>query len=83
MHIKIEGRATGQDWNHNYLETDGKRACAFLFRMLEASALVEGACFNCFQDRLKLDTKLMDMRTEFDKCKKNAAWVINNQILTA
>jgi len=83
LHTKIEARATGQDWNHTYLETDGKRTVAFLFRMLEACALVEHACFNCFEDRLKLDSELMDMRTQFDKCKKHTAWVINNQILKA
>jgi hypothetical protein len=83
LHTKIEARATGQDWNHTYLETDGKRTVACLFRMLEASALVEGACFNCFEERLKLDSELMDMRVKFDKCKKDTAWVINNQILTA
>ena len=83
MHTKIKARATGQDWNHIYLETDGKRTVAFLFRMLEASALVESAFFNCFADRLKLDSELIDMRRKFDKCKKDTAWVISNQILTA
>lgn len=83
LHTKIEERVTGQDWNHTYLETDGKKAAAFLFQMLEAAALVEGACFNCFEDRLKLDSELMDLRATFNKCEKAAAWVINNQILTA
>ena len=83
LHIKIEERATGQDWNHTYLETDCKRTAAFLYRMLEASVLVEGACFNCFEDRLKLDSELMEMRAKFDKCKSDTAWVINNRILTA
>jgi hypothetical protein len=83
LHTKVEARATGQAWNHTYLETDGKRTVAFLFRMLEASVLVEGACFSCFQDRLKLDSQLMDMRTKFDKRMKETEWVINNQILTA
>jgi hypothetical protein len=83
IHTKIEARSTGQDWNHTYLETDGKRTVAFLFRMLEASALVEGACFNCFEDRLKVDTGLMDLRAQFDQRKKHTEWVISNQILTA
>jgi hypothetical protein len=50
--------------------------------MLEASALVEGACFKCFEDRLKIDSGLMDLRSQFDKRKKHTGWVINNQILT-
>jgi len=83
LHTRIEARTTGQDWSHTYLETDGKRTVAFLFRMLEASALVESACFSCFEDRLKLDSELMDMRATFEKCKKAAEWVSNNQILTA
>ena len=83
MHTRIEARATGQDWNHAYLETDGKRTAAFLFRMLEASALVAGACFNCFEDRLKLDSELIDMRVKLARCMKDTAFVINNQILTA
>jgi hypothetical protein len=83
LHTKIEATATGQDWNNTYLETDGKRTVACLFRMLEAAALVEGACFACFEDRLKLDSELMDLRAKFEKCKKDTAWVINNQILTA
>jgi hypothetical protein len=82
MHTKIEARSTGQDWNHTYLETDRKRTAAFLFQMLEASALVEGACFKCFEDRLKIDSGLMDLRSQFDKRKKHTGWVINNQILT-
>jgi hypothetical protein len=83
LHTKIEATTTGQDWNHTYLETDGKRTVACLFRMLEAAALVEGACFNCFGDRLRLDSELMDLRAKFGICKRDAAWVINNQILTA
>lgn len=82
LHTKVEPRTTGQDWNHTYLETDGKRAVAFLLRMLQASALIEGACFDCFKDRLKLDSELTDMRAKFAKCKKDTEWVINNQILT-
>jgi len=83
LHTKIEARSTGQDWSHTYLETDGKRAVAFLFRMLEASAIVEGACFACFEDRLKLDSELMSMRSKFQKYKNDTAWVINHQILNA
>lgn len=83
MHINIAVRATGQDWNHTSLETDGKRTAAFLFQMLQASALVEYACFSCFEDRLKLDFPLMDQRAQFSKCKMDTAWVINNQILKA
>lgn len=83
MHIKIEARPTGQDWSHTYLETDGKRTVAFLFQMLQASAIVVDACFKCFEDRLKLDSQLVNMRVRFDKCKEHAAWVIANQILPA
>jgi hypothetical protein len=83
MHVNIKERATGQDWNHTYLETEPKRTAAALFRMLEASALVERACFHCFEDRLKLDSELMDMRVQFAKCKKDTAWVIHNKILKA
>jgi hypothetical protein len=83
LHTTIEATATGQDWTHTYLETNGKRAVTFLFQMLEAATLVEGACFNCFEDRLRLDSDLMDKRMKFAKCKKDTAEVINNQILTA
>jgi hypothetical protein len=83
MHTRIEARATGQDWSHPYLETDGKRTTAFLFRMLEASALVAGACFNCFEDRLKFDSELIDMRVKLAIRMKETACVIKNQILTA
>lgn len=83
LHTTVAARVTGQDWNHTYLETNGKRAVAFLYRMLEASALVEGVCFTSFEDRLKLDSKLIRMREEFGKYKQHAAWVINNQILPA
>jgi hypothetical protein len=83
LHMTITGRATGQDWNHTYLETNGKRAVAFLYRMLEASALVEGTCFTCFEDRLKFDSELVNMRTRFNRCKQDTAWVIKNQILPA
>jgi hypothetical protein len=83
LHTKIEATATGQDWNYTYLETDGKRTAAFLFQMLEASTLIEHALFNCFEDRLRLDPDLVDLRTQFIKCENGAAWVINNQILTA
>ena len=83
LHIKINPTAAGQDWDHTYLETDPKRVVAFLFRMLEASALVEAACFDCFKDRLKLDSQLMDMRSRFDRCKGETAHVINTQILNA
>jgi hypothetical protein len=50
--------------------------------MLEASALVAGACFNCFEDPLKLDFELIGMRVKLASCMKNTAGVINNQILT-
>jgi hypothetical protein len=83
MHLRIEATATGQNWGHTYLETDGKRTTAFLFRMLEASALVAGACFNCFEDRLKFDSELVDMRVKLVIRMKETAWVIKNQILTA
>ncbi len=83
LHTRIEARTTGQDWNHTYLETDGKRAVAFLFQMLEAATLVEGACFKCFEDRLKLDSDLMNLRMKLEKCAKDTARVINTQILTA
>ena len=81
LHTRITARATGQDWSHTYLCTDGKMVTAFLFRMLEASALLEGACFSCFEDRLKLDSALMAMRRKFEKCKSDTASMINNQIL--
>jgi hypothetical protein len=83
LHMTIAGRATGQDWNHTYLETNGKRAVAFLYRMLEASAIVESTCFTCFEDRLKFDSELVNMRARFNRCKEETAWVINNQILPA
>jgi len=83
LHTRVSPSATGQDWSHSYLETDGKRTVAFLFRMFEAATLVEGACFACFQDRLKLDSELMGMRDRLSKCRKHTEWVINNQILTA
>jgi hypothetical protein len=83
LHTKIEARATGQDWKHTYLETDGKRTTAFLFRMLEACVLIESACFKCFEDRLRLDSELTEKRARFDECKKHTEWVINTEILTA
>jgi hypothetical protein len=83
LHTKIAARSHGQDWQHTYLQTDGKLATAFLSRMLDASTLVEGACFICFQDRLKLDTELTEMRATFRECKKHAEWVIAHQILPA
>jgi hypothetical protein len=83
LHTKVTARAKGQDWSHTYLETDGKRTVAFLFRMLEAATLVEGACFACFEERLKLDSELMGLRDRLNECRKHTEWVINNQILTA
>jgi hypothetical protein len=83
LHTTIAARTTGQDWNHTYLETNGKRTAAFLYRMLEAAALVEVACFNCFEGRLNLDSGLTNMREEFRKRKQHSAWVINTQILPA
>jgi hypothetical protein len=83
LHAKIEAVATGLHWKHTYLEADAKRTAAFLFRMLEACALIEGACFKCFEDRLKLDSELIDRRVQFGEYKKHAEWVINTQILTA
>ena len=53
MHTKIEARSTGQDWSHTYLETDGKRTVAFLFRMLEASILVEGCLLQLLRGSLE------------------------------
>ncbi len=49
----------------------------------ERKASAPGSCFDCFQDRLKLDSELIDMRAKLARCMKDAAWVINNQILTA
>jgi hypothetical protein len=83
LHTKIAARTTGQDWSHTYLETDGKRTVAFLFRVFEAAIIVEGACFGCFEDRLKIDSELMGMRDRLNTCRKQTEWVINNQILTA
>jgi hypothetical protein len=81
LHTKITPRTTGQDWNHTYLETDGKRTVAFLFQMLQACALIEGACFNCFENRLKLDSELAAKRVRFNECKAHAAVLIHTQIL--
>ena len=71
----------GRNWQHSYLET-GKRLIAFLFRMLEASGMVENACFGCFKDRLNLDAKLVDMRSELARLTDEAAKAVN-QILTS
>ena len=76
MHCEIQPRANGQNWNHTYLETDPKRLVAFLFTMLKACALVETACFNCFESRLKLDAELVRMRCEFDICNRQTATII-------
>lgn len=83
LHTNIKQRADGQDWDHSYLETDPKRTVVFLFQMLQASALIEAACFDCFKDRLKLDAELMDMRQRFEKSKKETARIISNEILRA
>jgi hypothetical protein len=71
----------GRNWQHNYLET-GKRLVAFLFRMLQASAMVENACFECFKDRLDLDAELVDMRSELVRRIDETARAVN-QILTS
>lgn len=70
----------GQNWQHSYLET-GTRIVAFLFRMLQASAMVENACFECFKERLNLDAPLISMRSELDQRIDNAAAAVN-QILS-
>ncbi len=66
----------GRNWQHSYLET-GKRLVAFLFRMLEASAMVENACFECFKDRLHLDAELVRMRSELAQRTDGAAAAVN------
>ena len=69
----------GRNWQHSYLET-GKRLVAFLFRMLQASAMVETACFDCFKDRLNLDAGLSGIRSELDQRIDEVAAAVN-QIL--
>jgi|GEM_PF-3154158 len=71
----------GRNWQNSYLET-GKRLVAFLFRMLQASAMVENACFKCFEDRLNLDSQLVNMRSELAHRTDEAATAVN-QILTS
>lgn len=70
----------GQNWQHSYLET-GTRIVAFLFRMLEASEMVENACFEGFKDRLNLDASLIGMRSELTRRTDEAAAVVR-QILS-
>jgi len=82
MRLTIQPIPNGQHWNRTYLEIDPKRVAAFLYQMLEASGLVEAACFNCFENRLRLDSDLVDMRRNFAKCQAETATVIN-QILNA
>lgn len=71
----------GRNWQHSYLET-GKRLVAFLFRMLQASAMVENACFECFKDRLNFDIGLIGMRSDLARRTDEAAAVVN-QILSS
>lgn len=80
LHTTIAATTYGQDWNHTYLETNGKRAVAFLYRMLEAAAMVENVCFTCFEDRLKLDSSLAGLRVDLQNRKQHTAHLITTQI---
>ncbi|PYP93743.1 MAG: hypothetical protein DMG65_00155 [Candidatus Angelobacter sp. Gp1-AA117] len=80
MHCKIESNGNGQNWDHTYLETDPKRLVAFLFTMLKIASLIETTYFNCFDNRLKLDYKLVQMRNEFERANQHTAEVIGQII---
>ncbi|HLQ51346.1 MAG TPA: hypothetical protein VK129_07590 [Terriglobales bacterium] len=80
LSLHAQGDVQGRKCTHNYLEPDGKKVLAFLFRMLEASAIVEGACFDCFKERLNLDTDLVNMRSELAKRTKESSSAVNQMI---
>lgn len=67
------------NWRLEYFESDPQRLAIFLFSLLDASAEMEQALFNCFDVRLKLDPELANMRAEFANRKSAAAKQIRKQ----
>jgi hypothetical protein len=57
-------------WGFRYFETNRPRLAVFLFALLQASSLMEGAFFACFEDRQKLDYELVRMRGQFQKVRE-------------
>jgi hypothetical protein len=67
--FRTEESTTDVQWILDYLETDPSKLAASLFSILDASHAMEKAFFQCFRDRLQLDTDLVKMRSEFERRK--------------
>jgi len=57
-------------WEYDYFVTGPNRLAVFLFRLLNASALMEQVFFACFESRLRFDHALTHMHQSFDQLKE-------------
>jgi len=57
-------------WEFCYFETNPQRLAAFLSALLQVSAHMEEAFYDCFQLRLKLDPELDRMRSQFESLRQ-------------
>ena len=67
------------NWKLNYFEAQPERLALYLFSLFLASFFMEKACFDAFEERLKLDPQLLSMRTQLDGLRQRTATEIINR----
>ncbi len=71
---KVDGKIL---WGINYFQNNPKRLAVFFLALLIASFHMETVFFDCFEERLKLDSQLVTMRGTFARMKEEQRNFLN------